>query len=262
MKNKPKRKKIAVWFSCGAASAVAAKKTIERYRKTHEIMVLNTMVDEEGPDNRRFLKDVENWIGQKIVDCRNSKLNHSSAARIWIERRYMAGINGAPCTVELKKKARYEYQDKNHVDWHVLGFTADEQDRHENFVLSELPNVIPVLIEEGITKNDCYRIIQEAGILLPEKYRQGYNNANCTGCPKATSPTYWNHVRKVDPDVFRERAEFSREVGARLVRVKGKRIFLDELDPAAKGRPMKSLPAVDCGVFCRPEDIKKKRASL
>ena len=28
---------IAVWFSCGAASAVAAKKTIEKYGKTHKV---------------------------------------------------------------------------------------------------------------------------------------------------------------------------------------------------------------------------------
>jgi hypothetical protein len=35
-----------------------------------------------------------------------------------------------------------------------------------------------------------------------------------------------------------------------LVRVDNKRIFLDELSPLAKGRPMKSMKAVECGLFC------------
>ena len=37
-------KTIAVWFSCGAASAVAAKKTIEKYGSTHNIRLLNNPV--------------------------------------------------------------------------------------------------------------------------------------------------------------------------------------------------------------------------
>jgi hypothetical protein len=52
MKNKPV---IAVWFSCGAASAVAAKKTIEKYGDTHHIRIINNPVAEEHEDNRRFL---------------------------------------------------------------------------------------------------------------------------------------------------------------------------------------------------------------
>ena len=37
--------------------------------------------------------------------------------------------------------------------------------------------------------------------------------------------------------------------GLRLVRYKGKRIFLDELPPDAKGRPMKTMQT-ECGIFC------------
>jgi hypothetical protein len=31
--------------------------------------------------------------------------------------------------------------------------------------------------------------------------------------------------------------------------VDNRRVFLDELDPAAKGRSMKSMD-IDCGIFC------------
>ena len=92
-------------------------------------------------------------------------------------------------------------------------------------------------------------ILQEAGIKLPEIYSLGYPNANCIGCVKATSPTYWNHVRKMHPDVFKQRAEQSKKYGVRLVRVKNERMFLDDLDPKATGRPMKTMQ-FECGIFC------------
>jgi hypothetical protein len=77
----------------------------------------------------------------------------------------------------------------------------------------------------------------------------GYPNANCIGCVKATSPTYWNHVRKMHPIVFESRSKQSRRIGAKLVRVKGTRIFLDELSPLSMGRRMKNLD-FECGIFC------------
>lgn len=238
---------IAVWFSCGAASAVAAKLTVERYRLTHNVVIVNNPVDEEGEDNKRFMKDVEKWIGQSIESARNTDFMHTSAVKIWDTRKYMSGIKGAPCTLLLKKAARYEYERKHKVDWHVLGFTLDEVDRHERFVKGERSNVIPVLINDRITKMDCYKIIEAAGIKLPEAYQLGLPNANCYGCVKATSPTYWNLIRNVKPEVFKQRAEQSRKIGAKLVRYKGKRIFLDELPEDAKGAKIKSY---ECGIFC------------
>lgn len=238
---------IAVWFSCGAASAVAAKKTVERYHLTHKIFVVNNPVKEEDSDNRRFLKDVEKWLGMPIIEYNNSDVMTTSAVEIWDRRKYMSGIKGAPCTLLLKKGARYKFELAHNIDWHVLGFTFDEKNRHETFVTGERANVIPVLIEEKITKKDCFKIIEAAGIALPRIYSMGYPNANCIGCVKATSPTYWNHVRKMHPEVFNERAEQSRRIGARLVRYKKKRIFLDELPADAKGAKMKSY---ECGIFC------------
>ena len=131
----------------------------------------------------------------------------------------------------------------------MLGFTLKEKNRHDRFTLTERDNVIPILITERYTKQDCYNRLTQEGIEPPQIYKLGYPNANCIGCVKATSPTYWNHVRKMHPDVFDHRARQSRDIGARLVTVKGARMFLDELDPTAKGRPMKNLD-FECGLFC------------
>lgn len=240
---------IAVWFSSGAASAVAAKKTIEKYGDTHIVRVINNPVAEEDSDNVRFLRDVEKWLGVDIEFALNDKYPSASCVDVWDKRKFMSGPAGAPCTMELKKGARQQWEKRNHTDWHVLGFTFEEKKRHDNFVRSERENLIPVLIDAHITKSDCYRIVRAAGIDLPRIYHLGYPNANCIGCVKATSPTYWNHVRKVHPDVFDERAVQSREIGARLVRHKGERIFLDELPSDAKGNAMKNLD-FECGIFC------------
>ena len=225
------------------------KKTIELYGETHNIRIVNNPVKEEHADNQRFLKDVEQWLGLKIETAINSKYPDCSAVTVWDKRKYMSGVAGAPCTAELKKGARQQWEKENESDFIVLGFTFDEKKRHERFILTERNNVLPVLVDLKITKQDCFTILNKAGLALPEIYKKGYPNANCIGCVKATSPTYWNHVRKTFPEVFEDRAVQSRSVGARLVRVKGERVFLDELDLSVKGAPMKVLN-IDCGIFC------------
>lgn len=243
---------IAVWFSCGAASAVALKLTVEKYG-VENVRAVNNPVANEHFDNRRFLKDVSKWVDIEIEDAKNPKYPDANCVEVWDDRKAMSIIvpgkgSIAPCTDKLKKDARYEWEKVNHADWHVMGFTVDERKRHERFVLTERENVLPVLIEANMTKRDCWDMLRKAGLELPAMYKLGYPNANCIGCVKATSPTYWNLVRKTHPDIFEERAEQSRRLGSRLVRVKGERIFLDELDPNAVGHKLKSMP--DCSSFC------------
>lgn len=237
---------IVVWFSCGVASAVAAKMTLSRY---DNVRVVNTPVLEEDADNRRFLKDVEKWLHVPIETAIHSNHPNSSAEQIWKDGRFMSNRFGAECTRTLKKGARYQWEREHKPDWHVLGFTADEKHRFERFKAGERENAINVLGDAGITKEKCFEIIRDAGIKRPRLYDLGYPNANCIGCVKATSPTYWNHVRQVHPDIFKCRSDLSREIGCKLVRIKGVMRFLDELKVTDTGRPMKDMN-IDCGVFC------------
>lgn len=246
--------RIAVWFSCGAASAVAAKLTLDKYGK-HRVRVVNNPVLEEDKDNRRFLNDVQDWLGVEIESATHHKYPDGSAVKVWDDRGYMSGVAGAPCTTIVKKQARQQWEAVNPVDYIVLGFTADERRRHEMFVLTERNNVIPVLIDAGLSKQDCFGILDRAGLALPRVYAEGYPNANCIGCVKATSPTYWNLVRETRPEVFASRSEQSRRIGAKLVRIRNRRAFLDELLPSDKGRSLKTLKMPECGLFC--EEYRK-----
>jgi hypothetical protein len=242
--------RIAVWFSCGAASAVEARLTVDRYGAENEVRIVNNPVAEEDADNRRFMEDVGRWLGREIETAINPKWPTCSAVDVWEKERFMSSPIGAPCTRALKKQARQAWELEHKPDWHVLGFTADEAARHARFILTERQNVLPMLIDAGITKAHCFRILGEAGIEIPRVYLRGYSNANCIGCVKANSPTYWNHVRRVDPDVFASRAKQSREIGARLVRVRGERIFLDELNPMEEAGQSITGMNSECGIFC------------
>ena len=248
-----KDKTITVWFSCGAASAVAAKKTIELYGQDNHIRVVNNPIKEEHPDNVRFLKDVEKWLGVEIEFAINPKFPDQSCETVWQERKFMSGTFGAPCTLHLKRNARQYWEMKNPTDYIVLGFTYDEEKRAERFSQTNEQPLLTPLIDNKITKQGCFDTLMFEGIKLPEIYSLGYPNANCIGCVKATSPTYWNLVRKTFPDIYEQRSKTSRDLGAKLVRHKGERIYLDELPVNAKGRDLKNYN-FECGIFCFKED--------
>lgn len=247
-----KGQKIAVWFSCGAASAVAAKLTLEKYGNDNEVHILNNPIAEEDEDNQRFLKDVERWLNYPIKHVRSKKYPSQSCEDVWVKRKFMSGPMGAPCTLELKKKARQEWEEKNLPNWTVLGFTSEEQKRADRFKLTERESLLTPLIDEGYSKQKCFDTIMSAGIELPRIYKLGYPNANCIGCVKASGVSYWQLVREKHPDVFEQRAKMSRDIGSKLVIYKGKRIFLDELDPEAKGNAMRQYD-FECGIFCEEQ---------
>jgi len=244
-----KGKTIVCWFSSGAASAVACKKTIELYGDDNNIIIVNNPIKEEDSDNVRFLKDVEKWLGIEIQYAINSKYPTCSTVDVWEKNKYMSGVAGAPCTKFLKKHARYEWEKNNHADYHVLGFTHDEKKRHDKFIKTERSNVLPVLINLGLTKDNCFEILKKAGIDLPRIYSMGYPNANCIGCVKSQSPSYRQIVRKNHPSVFNHRAEQSRKIGCKLIKIKGKRVFLDELPEDFEPRKLRKTN-FECGIFC------------
>lgn len=236
------------WFSCGAASAVAAKYAVQSNPQT--IVAYCDTFSEEHPDNRRFLADVGKWIGKQITIL--SSREYKTPREVFEQTRYMSGPNGARCTTELKKQPRLSFQEPD--DIHIFGFTADEGKRIAEFEQnnSEL-RLRWILRDLNITKQNCYQIISDAGIRLPELYLMGYPHNNCIGCVKSKSPGYWNKIRVDFPAMFASRAEQSRRIGCRLVEVEGERIFLDELDPKLKGRWKDEV--INCGPDCGQRKI-------
>ena len=217
---------IICWFSCGTASAVATKLTLERYRDTHSIAVIRMAVKEEHPDNDRFAIDCVHWWQHP-----DQTIALRSAEEVWKRRRYMAGVKGAPCTSEIKIAERKKIVERLKPEFQVFGYTFDEARRIDRFLENnkgEGPFLFP-LFERAMTKQMCHIAIADAGIRLPEMYRLGFENNNCIGCVKANGLGYWSLVAKNFPDVFEKRVQLSREIGCHLLKMNGKRYFLDEV---------------------------------
>ena len=230
--------RILAWFSCGDASAVAAKMAVERYGDRCEVLYCDTFAYEH-PDNRRFFDDVQRWIGRKIKVLRSDK--YTDIYDVFERTRFLRSRQGARCTTELKKNVRKAYQRVD--DLHIFGYTADEQHRIDRFhkenpeLYSEFP-----LMDAGMFKADCHRMIRDAGIELPAMYKLGYRNNNCIGCVKGKKG-YWNKIRIDFPDAFTRMARLERELNFSLCDT-----FLDELPPDA-GRYIEE-PDIECGVLC------------
>lgn len=242
----PEGGRVLAWYSDGAASAVAGFLAVQKYGVLCEIVKCDT-TSTEHPDNMRFRGEVEAWIGRPVTLIRSEK--YADIDDVFQRERYMAGIEGARCTTELKKLVRQDYEHLD--DTHVFGYTADQREvkRASRFEANN-PTLRCewLLINEGITKADCYQILEDAGIKLPVMYSLGFEHNNCLGCVKASSPAYWNRTRRLFPEVFERRARQSREIGARLAIVKGERVFLDELpENAGLGE---GDGDIECGPFC------------
>lgn len=240
--------RVIVWFSCGAASAVAAKMAVEKYGDKCEVAYCDTLAYEH-PDNARFLGDVQAWIGKKVTVLRSS--TYKDIFDVFDKTGWLVGVGGARCTTELKKMVRRRYQKPDDIN--VFGLTKDEGARIDRFALSEPDlNCEWILRDAGITKRECYKIIRGAGISTPAMYLLGYKNNNCIGCVKGQAG-YWNKIRVDFPDAFNRMAKQERKMNVAINKSyagdgKRKRVFLDELPPDA-GK-FDAEPDIECGVLC------------
>lgn len=233
-------KRTLVWFSAGAASAVATKLTLA---ETPDATVAYVDPGSEHPDNVRFLQDCEAWFDHEVV--RLSSDRYQDTWHVWTERRFLVGPSGALCTAELKKKVRYAFERPDDVQ--VFGYTAEEGHRARRF-REQNPGVTlrTPLIERELSKSDCLALVDRAGIQLPAMYLLGYSNNNCIGCVKG-GMGYWNKIRVDFPDVFNRMAVLERSLGRSVIRVDGDHVFLDELDPT---RGDHEEPDMDCSLIC------------
>jgi hypothetical protein len=234
-----RRSRVLSWFSCGAASAVATK-LVPHARPVY------CETGAEHPDNARFLSDCEQWFGREVTRLRSEK--YASTWEVFEKRRYLAGVEGALCTTELKVMPRLVFQ--RPTDVHVFGYTADKADvtrakrLRDNY--PELKIRTP-LIDRGLTKKACLSLVERAGIALPPMYALGFQNNNCIPCVKATSPAYWALVRQKFPTQFYRMAYVSRDLNVRLCRINGERRFIDEI-PA--DHPTTNPVAPACDFLC------------
>jgi hypothetical protein len=234
--------RTVVWFSAGAASAVAAKLIIAE--APDDLVIAYTDPGSEHDDNQRFIADCEEWFGHEVVRLRSDR--YKDTWQVWEERRFLVSPQGALCTAELKKRVRFAFEQPDDVQ--VFGYTNEEQHRADRFRKQNIEVTLRTpLIEHGLTKSDCLAMVERAGIALPAMYLLGYKNNNCIGCVKG-GMGYWNKIRRDFPAVFDRMALLERDIGATLFRDDGAPVWLDELDQARGNHS--DEPNFECSLLC------------
>lgn len=244
----PNKGRRLLWID-GVNSAVMGKMELARDPEAQPMHC--DLGDSVHPDSHRFIDDLEQWYGKPIIRIRSEE--YANIDEVFESIKYLAGTKGARCTGAMKFVPRLNYQVPS--DIHYWGYTADSLDaaRFANMCKNypELRQSAPLIVN-GLRKADTHRIIEEAGIRKPYVYLIGYPNGNCLGCVKASSPNYWSMTRKYFPNVFERRADQSRRFGARLTRIRGERVFIDEI-PADWPTTMRGQSVPTCGFVCEQE---------
>lgn len=224
-------------------------KLLVEYYQHADLRLIRCIVKNEHSDNDRFHSDVEKWINHQIEKLSSEK--YADCWEVWEDRKYLAGVKGAPCTTELKKVVRQKVEREWWPDYQSFGFSYDESARADLFARNNPEIKLARILEaHQITKNDCAVLVKGAGIRLPIMYEQGFKNNNCICCVKAGSPAYWARCRYFYPTEFKRMCELSRRLGVRLAKLKGRRIFIDEIPIDYEYGQIDRSKPIKCGIGC------------
>ncbi len=149
----------------------------------------------ELPETYDYLNKVEAFLGKPIA-----RLNSEYSFDHWLQ--VHSGFLPSPqarwCTKTLKLKVFERYVGDDLV-YSYIGIRADED---RTGYISHKPNLIPVFPfkEDGITKADVYRILEESGLGLPDYYKWR-TRSGCYFC-FFQRKAEWVGLKKEHPDLF------------------------------------------------------------
>lgn len=232
--------KIA-WFSAGATSAVACKIALQEY---NDVQIYYIETGSHHPDNKRFIKECENWYSQKINILKSAYKDHFE---VFEKTKVLSMRNYTPCTRWLKVRVREDFE-YNHpeITHYIWGFESGkkEENRAKKMVerYPQYKHLFP-LIENHLDKASCLALLKSAKIEIPEMYKLGFHNNNCIGCVRGGAG-YWNRIREYFPEQFKKMAEIERKIGYSVL----KNCYLDELKEDAGRNEITIEP--ECSIFC------------
>lgn len=265
--------KVICWWSGGVTSAVACKLAIDLWGvDSCRFIMMDTM--NEHPDTYRFKYDCEGWYGKKIEVLKNEK--YGSIKDVWSKYGSLNVAHGAICSSELKREVRIAFEKSNQYDYQVFGFDSDEVKRARAMRIN-YPKSKPVfpLLFHALSKKDCIKIIQSAGIEVPEMYKLGFSNNNCfgTGCVQG-GIGYWQKIQRDFPDKFDAMAKMEHDLtdkkGSPITMLKDQSEYggLVFLKPHPGYPFMKDIsmmkgrepePLMECNGFCGTNDLVSVR---
>lgn len=208
-------KKIICWWSGGITSAVACKVALDLFGlDVCRVIMIDTGNEDE--DTYRFKEDCERWYDKSIEVITGIGDNYGSIQDVWVKHKSLNVATGAICSTQLKRKVREDWQKENEFDHQVFGFEFDKKEfnRASGLTMNHPKSkAIYPLLMMGYDKDDCLRVVQEAGIEIPRMYQLGFRNNNCfkTGCVQG-GIGYWQKMQREFPDKFEAMAEMEHKL--------------------------------------------------
>lgn len=176
-----KTEKHIISLSSGVPSALAAILAVEKYGREHvELIFADTQA--EHPDNYRFLRDIENYLGMKATWLTEGR----TPLEVGQDEKYIPNQAFATCTHRLKIEPIMAYVDKLKAQYDCLymhiGYDLTDLARVEKTRASwqerGLIAVFP-LIEARI--RDPKNEVEKRGLRIPYTYSLGFKHGNCLG---------------------------------------------------------------------------------
>lgn len=246
-----KVERIVVGFSGGITSAWCAGWALRNFPKENVVFLFHD-TKEEDADTYRFLRQMAEKLDHPITERSDGR----SFTELCYDENMLPTNRTAFCSRILKTVPWNNYvkelRDSGVTDiTRVVGFTANEPDRVQRSFAHGMQSGYTVrfpLIEEKVTKQQCYEWCNcEMGVPVPSMYEWS-NHANCVGCARG-GKNYWLAVKKNRPEVFEQRKALEKEFGHNFIK---EYVSLEDLerDGVRRVRPQKEsieLGPCECG---------------
>lgn len=270
-------KKIIAWWSGGITSAVTCKICVDLFGLENVRFIFIDTFNEDL-DTYRFKKDCEKWYGKEIETITGIGGKYKSIQDVWIKHKSLNVANGAVCSGELKKQVRIKWQKDNEFKHQAFGFELDEFKRAKSMTLNNPDSkaIYPLLLF-GYSKKDCIKIVETAGLEVPQMYKLGFLNNNCfnTGCVQG-GIGYWQKMKREFPIKFDAMAEMEHKltelkgIPVTMLKDQSKNGGLVFLKPNEKYPNIKNIsqmqgrepePLFECNGFCGINDLEERKQS-
>ena len=187
----------------------------------------------ELPETYKFLERLEGFLGKPIVRLNmhpDTTQNRDFDHWLSVYKGLLPSSQVRWCTVNLKIKPFEDYVGEDSV-YHYIAIRADE-DRigYKPPKISSLHNIEPKypFKEDGVTKEDVYRILEESGLGLPDYYKWR-TRSGCYFCFFQRKSEWVGLLEKHRPlfELAKEYEKFDHETGERFTWCQGE--SLEEL---------------------------------
>jgi 3'-phosphoadenosine 5'-phosphosulfate sulfotransferase (PAPS reductase)/FAD synthetase len=160
---------------------------------------------EELPETYEYLDRIEAYLGRPIVRLMNKR--HGFSDLLEARRGFLPSPQARWCTQYLKIKPFEDYVGNDPVVSYIA-IRADEL--HRKGYISSKPNIKAIypFIDDGISKDDVYRLLEDSGLGLPEYYKWR-SRSGCYFC-FFQQRNEWVGLLENHPELYRKSMAFER----------------------------------------------------